>query len=320
MCKNIIKTFKLVFFYSSVLFFSAPFLFTVYAEEADEKTRDISVSTAADYRQQLGKIVAVEEEFYHHDLDSYVRYMPSCGADAQSGKVALIESAAEYSYTMKVFDQLPIEFALGTKYIGITNSTAVKLPSVLTSTAFGAETTLPFFNFKKTYFTIGLAPRFNTDNWSISSSAFSLSQRYFFIYQANDKLTFIAGVSITPHENDPLMPILGFIYKPNDRLTFNIIPKQPEISYVLTKKFTLFGQADITMDEYKVTKDDLKNAVLEYNEIHAGAGLRYEVNKYIQSSISLGGIFNRSIKYQNNFGKVKLDNGMYTEFRVEIAI
>jgi hypothetical protein len=71
--------------------------------------------------------------------------------------------------------------------------------------------------------------------------------------------------------------------------SFNIIPKQPEISYALTDKLTILSQADIMLDEYKVDKDGLKNTRLEYTEIHAGAGLRYRVNKYVQTAISIGG-------------------------------
>ncbi|MCK9430527.1 MAG: DUF6268 family outer membrane beta-barrel protein [Candidatus Omnitrophica bacterium] len=290
-------------------------------EQIMDEAGDDSGADASAYRQKLGKTIVEEEEFYNHDLDTYVRYMPSRGAGSQSGKVGIVDSASEYSYTLKAFGQLPVEFAVGTKYIGITNSTVVELPSRLTSIFIGAETTLPFFNVKNTYLTIGLAPAFHTDNWGIRSSALSLAQRYFFIHQANDKLAFIAGVSISPHESDPVMPILGFIYKPTDRLTFNIVPKQPEISYDLTDKLTVFGQADMTMDEYRVNKDGKKNTVLEYNEMHAGAGLRYAFNKYIQGNISAGGIFNRSIKYREDYnGKVTVKNGMYTEFRVDITI
>jgi len=307
------KLISLGLFFLVAIIYLCP-LFDLCAEEND------SSSKASDYRQKLDRMVVVEEEFYSQDLDNYIRYLPSRGVAAQSGKVAVVDSAMEYSYTIKAFDQLPVEFALGTKYIGITNTTAVELPAHLTTIFIGAETTLPFFNIKNTYFTIGLAPVFDADNWSIRSSALCFTQRYFFIYQLNNKLILIAGVSVTPHEEDAVMPLLGFIYKPNDRLTFNITPKQPEISYVLTKKLTIFGQADVTMNEYRVAKDGVKNTALIYNEIHAGVGLRCKVNKHILGSVSVGEAFNRSIKYRDYYGKVVVNNGMYAEFRVDIRI
>ena len=69
----------------------------------------------------------------------------------------------EYSYSLKAFDKIPVEFGLGVKYTDITNTVAVKLPSRLTNIFFGAETTLSFFSFKNTYFTVALAPEFRVD-------------------------------------------------------------------------------------------------------------------------------------------------------------
>ncbi|MDD5116166.1 MAG: DUF6268 family outer membrane beta-barrel protein [Candidatus Omnitrophica bacterium] len=282
---------------------------------------DGPASGASNYRQRLGKTIVKEEDFFSHELDTYVRYMPSRGAAAQAGRISIVDSATEYSYTVKVLGGLPVEFGLGAKYIGIANTTSVKLPPHLTRVSFGVETTVPFLTVKDTYFTVGLAPMFSTDNWGVRSSALSLTQRYFLIRQASDSLTLIAGVFISPHENDPIMPILGFIYKPNDKLTFNIIPKQPEISYKLNDKLTLFSQADITMDEYRVDKEGLKNIALEYNEIHAGAGLRYKANENIQGNIVVGGVFNRSIKYRrDDYGKITVKNGVYTELRIDIKM
>ncbi|MDD5501147.1 MAG: DUF6268 family outer membrane beta-barrel protein [Candidatus Omnitrophica bacterium] len=286
-------------------------------DEQAEGTFDLRPST---YRQKLGKVVVPEDESYSHGLDNYLRFMPSCGVSGQSGRVSIVDTATEYNYNVKIFGQLPVEFAVGEKYISIVNSTAVDLPSRLTSVFFGVETTLPFFAVKNTYFTIGLAPVFDTGDWGIRSSALSFVQRYFFIYQLDEKMVFVSGVSIAPHEKDPVMPILGFIYKPNERLTFNILPKQPEISYVLNNRLTVFGQADMTMDEYKVTRRGVKNNVLEYNEIHAGAGLRYKMNKHIQGSVSAGGVFNRSLKYRDGGGKAQIEDGMYMELRIDINV
>ncbi len=57
---------------------------------------------AGGYRQVLEEVVVKEEEYFPQELDSYARYMPSRGAKAQSGKVGIIDSAAEYSYEIKV--------------------------------------------------------------------------------------------------------------------------------------------------------------------------------------------------------------------------
>ena len=278
-------------------------------------------TSVPNYRQELRKPIVENEEYTPQEFDSFVRYMGPRGASSQVGKVGVVDSAAEYSYEIKVFSKIPVQFAVASRYVGIDNTTAVKLPAHLTSAGFGIETTLPFFSFDKTYFTIGLAPSFFSDNWNFRSSSFNLMQRYFLIYQPNEKWVFVCGVNYYPRCRPEVSPLLGFIYKPNNRLTFNIIPESPEISYLLNDKLTVFIQGDSTRTEYRVTKDNLKNVVLNYDEMHLGTGLRYKWNKYVTSSIAVGGVFNRSIEYrQKDIGKVVIEDGYYTEFRLVMAM
>ncbi len=319
---------KLLFLALGVFIFSF-FILNVYADEGREQAQVQAINevqestdlTSFNYRQQLGKPIVVEEEQFAQELDTYARFMPPTGSDSQSGKIGLITAASEYSYQMKAFDKLPIQFAVGTKYIGINNSTVVKLPAKLTTVAFGAEATLPFFNLDKTYFTIGLAPSFYSDSWRLNSSTFSLEQRYFMIYQANEKLTLVAGAQYSPGFRPSVSPIVGLIYRPNDRLTFNLLPDNPEIDYDLNDKWTAFAQGGYTSEQYKVKQGNLKNVVLNYNEMRLGAGLRCALNKYSKASLSAGSVFNRSIEYkQDSLGKVAPNSGFYTEFRVDIIM
>ncbi|MFA6130172.1 MAG: DUF6268 family outer membrane beta-barrel protein [Candidatus Omnitrophota bacterium] len=304
---------KLALFALFIGLFLRPYWQEAYAEES-------AAPENADYHQKLGHVIEEKEKEPPYELDSYVRYMPSRGARSQQGKVAVTDSASEFSYDFKAFGKLPVELAIGSRYIGIHNTTGVKLPSRLTQLSVGAETTLPLF-FDKTYFTIGLAPSFYTDNWNFNSSSFRIPQRYFFIYQPDKKWIFICGVGVFPDFENVVEPILGFIYKPDDRLTFNIVPSRPEITYAVNDKLTLLLEAEMSADEFEVGKDNLKNVVLEYNETHLGTGFKYQVNKYIQTSVSAGYIFNRSIKYRDeNLGKVGIKNGLYTELRLDISV
>jgi hypothetical protein len=308
----------------SGVFISAFFLFSAlgdsYAQDQTQ-TEAEDTSVISNYRQELRKTIVVKEEYFPQELDSYVRYMGSSGASGQSGIIGIIDSAAEYSYEIKAFGKLPIQFGIASRYIGIKNTTLVKLPAYLTSVGFGVETMFPFFNFDKTYLAIGVAPSFFSDNWNFRTSSFSLLQRYFLIYQPNEKLVFLCGVNYSPRFRDPVSPILGFIYKPNERLTFNIIPESPEISYSLNDKLTVLIQGDSTSNEYRVKKGDLKNVVLNYDEMHLGAGLRCKWNKHLTGSFTAGGVFNRSIQYRHDsLGKVTIDNGFFAEFRLVMAI
>lgn len=271
------------------------------------------------FRQKLKEIITEEEVV--HEMDSYVRYMPSRSLKDQPGEVSIIDSESEYSYAFKAFGKLPIELSVNSEYvdIGASDAVPVSLPAHLTGVGFGAQATTPFF-FDKTYLRLKIMPSFYSQNWNFKSSSFRIPAQLFLIYQPNEKWTFIAGVAAYPGFETPILPIGGFIYKANDKLTFNIIPARPTISYSINDRITVFAEGGFSGGEYRVTKDGYKGAVLSYNEIHCGGGVEFTLNKYIDLSISSGYMFNRYLKYRDSLGKVNLKNDLYSELRVEVGI
>lgn len=305
--------------------------FSVYAENnAEEDTKSAPEAKSepaateekeAYYRRKIEALITTEEDETPQDIDTYIRYMPSRKVEAQSGKVAIIDSNFEYSYEFKAFDRLPIQISLQQDYIGIKNSTVVELPAHLVGLSIGLEATFPFFNFNKTYFRVGLNPSFYGDDWSFPTSRFRMPVQTFLIYQPQESLTLIAGVAVFPDFEDVVLPILGLIYKPNDKLSFNLIPKRPNISYALNDRLTLFAEGGLPVSsEFEVDKDDLKNVILEYDDTRVGVGAKYKFNKFINASVSTGGVFNRRLQYRDSLGKVEIKNGLYTEFRLEARI
>ena len=252
-------------------------------------------------------------------VDSYIRYMPSRGVEAMPGKVEITEADSEYSYEFKLMGKLPVKFSLDNNYIGIKETVDVELPAHLIGLTTDIETTLPFFNFNKTYLRIGISPAFYADDWDFPASSFRLLSRFIFLYVPNPKWTFVAGVAVYPDFEQEALPILGFIYKPTDKLTFNIVPKRPNITYLLNDKVLLLAEGGGSLNsEFETTRNDSKNVVLHYKEMHLGAGVRLKINKLIQSSLTAGAVFNRSLKYRDTQGKVNIKEGLYTELRTEI--
>jgi hypothetical protein len=205
-------------------------------------------------------------------------------------------------------------------YISLDNSTAVELPAHLTGFITSIDVTLPFFNLNNTYLRLGVEPSFYGDNWNADSSAFRIPSRIFATYQPNDKLTLLLGVAVYPDYHHQVWPIVGLIYKPNDKLTFDLTPKRPNITYSFNEKLNVFAEGNLSYDEFEVEKGNLKNVVLEYTEAHLGAGIEYNLNKFIKASISGGGVFNRQLKYKDVPGKVAIKDGAYTEFRLDVKM
>lgn len=254
-------------------------------------------------------------------FDSYFRYLPTRGAKDMDGRLGIIDSAYEASYEVKAFDNLPVEFSLSNRYIGINDTvTQVDLPPHLIGVVGDVETTLPFFDFKKTYLRVGVSPAFYKDDWNFESSNFRLLSRYYMIYQPNDKWTFIAGVLVTPDFENEAWPILGFIYKPNDRLTFNIVPERATVNYALNKKTSIFAVGDISISEFEVTRESSKNVILFYKASYLGGGVELKLNRFISASLATGAVFNRTLKYRDDQGKVNIKDDVYTEFRLQIAM
>lgn len=294
------------------------------AEAGPETTPDTKPGKELEYSQNLEQRItkeSSEEEDLPVAADSYFRFMPSAGARAQSGSVSLNRLASEFSYDLKAFNKLPVKLIISSSQIDINNSTIIKLPAHLTAFSFGAETTLPFFNFYKTYLRLEVEPSWYTANWNFRGSSFTIPSRVILIWQRSDKLTLVAGVSVYPDNNTPVFPVLGFIYTPNDKLTFNIIPPKPSITYKLSDKWSIFAEGGIVFDEYFLKKAKEGKVILEYHEDSLGAGLKYTFNKFIQASFSTGALFQRYLGYDpDSAGKVSLKNGLYTEFRLQINI
>jgi hypothetical protein len=288
--------------------------------EAEGQPQEKPVEQKMWLRQKLDQIIVVEAEEFHHEFDSYVRFMPSRGVDAMSGKVGINHRESEYSYQFKLYGEMPMEFSVNTAYIGIENTTNVELPAHLNTVSCGLEFTLPFFTLENAYLRTRIKPSFYDDDWNFRSSSFRLPFYTFAIFQPNERLTYILGVAVFPDFRDKVAPVLGFIYIPNDKLTFSITPERPNISYKMSDNLTLFAEGGFNSGEWEVTKDNIKNTILEYHERNLGAGVKYKFNKFIQGSLSAGSAFGRRLQYRDSLGKVNIKDGFYTELRMEIRI
>ncbi len=296
---------------------------------------DINESASKGVINQIKKITANQEKKStvsaeekeestksKHEAESYFTFLPSSGAKSANGSISLVESGFNYSYEFKAFGQLPITLSLGSEYIGIDNSNAsLDLPSHLTSFTTGLEFILPFFNIDKTYISSGIEPSFFTDDWNFDSSSFRIPFNSFLIHKPNDKLTIIGGIAVFPDFKEKIYPVFGFIYKPNKQWIFNITSESPSIVYSPNKKWSFFGEIRTPLgSEFEVTRQDRSHVVLMYNDTRIGGGVTYNFNKFISTTLSMGGAFGRYFKYRDEDGKVSLDNGLYGKFAIDVQM
>lgn len=261
-----------------------------------------------------------DEGDFKNEVDAYLRFIPPSSAKAQSGRVEVIQSQVKYSYGFKLFDRMPVTLLLHPEYTSIDNSTVVELPAHLTGVSTGIETIFPFFNLKNTYLRLRVSPAFYGDDWDFQSRNFRISTRLLAVYVPDEKWAFIAGVAFFPRYEDAVWPLVGLVYKASDRLVFNLTPPRPDISYKLSDRTTVFAEAGFFINEYPVARSASENAILLYRHGFVGGGVRYRFNKFLETSLSAGGVVLHTLKYRDSQGKVGLNNGFYAEFRIQAGI
>ena len=250
------------------------------------------------------------------------KYLPETGVDAQSGDLAISESKFSFEHEFKVQDRLPVTFSIMDKHTDINSDVAVFLPSNLVgrSIGLGAKFPAPFTSSENYFVGMDVFPSMYTDGWNESSaSAFRIPFRTYLIYKRDENFIVVAGLSVRPSFDTTVLPVLGLIYRPNDQLSFNLASDNPNITYKLTDKTSILVEADLVNDEYEVTRNGEKGRVLFYREISTGAGVEHSFTENIKGLVSVGGVFGRTIKYEDDNGKVQPDSGMYVKARVTVG-
>jgi hypothetical protein len=282
----------------------------------------LAISCAWADTQYEEEVKAMEIEF-PHELNNTLMYVPPCDVSSQSGRVWTIENDTRYDYHFKVLDKLPVTLSIDHEYIDIEHTIDnVQLPPQLVSVAFDIETTFPAYVVDKTYIRVGITPSFWADSWAFVGRDFRLPMRFYAIYLPNDQLILAAGLAIFPGFGNEFLPVGGVIYKPIDSLELNLTTYKPSITYSVNDKFDVFveGNYAFTTGEYVVTRGDARDAIFENNYGYAGGGIGYKFNKNIKASFSTGGIFNRTLVYRGDEGKVAVDPGVYLQCAIDIQM
>jgi hypothetical protein len=115
-------------------------------------------------------------------------------------------------------------------------------------------------------------------------------------YFVSADLIFLAGVYVDVNAGEPVFPVIGVHWKISDKWVIEGMPPRPQIQYSLTDSVTLFAGADLREETFVVDNrfgtsrgmPQLNHAILEYNEIRAGAGLTWKVNKNVSLDIEGG--------------------------------
>ena len=144
-------------------------------------------------------------------------------------------------------------------------------------------------------------------------------------YPLADNFVIVGGVSYTGLRSIQFIPIIGFSWSINDKWKVSMIPPEPRVIYTASDNLQIWAGGELAGGSYRVDerrtreKKSLNNAVLDYSEWRAGAGLTYKVNKW---EIELGGgyAFQRKFDYHRAEEGFETDEGApYVKFQVSGA-
>jgi hypothetical protein len=139
-------------------------------------------------------------------------------------------------------------------------------------------------------------------------------------YFQSPDLIFIAGLSIDPNSDIPVIPAVGVHWKVSDRWLIEGIAPRPQLQFSPTDNITLFVGADLRTGTYRmdnqfgnsVRLEKLNNAILDYWEVRGGGGLTWSIWNGVKLDIEGGLVpYRRFDYYRANFKVISPDWAPY---------
>jgi hypothetical protein len=139
--------------------------------------------------------------------------------------------------------------------------------------------------------------------WRDFNVPFEIAGSYF----VSADLILLFGIYVDVNASPPVFPVIGVHWKLSDKWVIEGMPPRPQIQYALSDSVTLFAGADLREETFVVDNQfgtsrgvpQLNNAIVEYSEIRAGAGLTWKLSKRVTMDIEGGCSPYRRFDYPN---------------------
>jgi hypothetical protein len=115
-------------------------------------------------------------------------------------------------------------------------------------------------------------------------------------YIASETVQWILGLSIDANRQLPVIPAIGVHWSLSDNWVVDAVLPTPRIEYDYSKALTLYLGGDFDDGTYRVDqgvgtalgRSKLSDAVVEYDEIHVGAGFSWQPSKAVTLELEGG--------------------------------
>jgi hypothetical protein len=164
---------------------------------------------------------------------------------------------------------------------------------------------------------IGAHPGIYSDFQGVSWQDFNVPFEIVGTYFVSSDLLFIGGVYVDVDSDFPVFPVIGVHWKVSDKWVIEGIAPRPQLQYLLSDTVTLFAGADVREATFRMNNQfgqerdmpKLDDAILNYWEIRAGAGVTVKISKSLNLDFEGGCTPYRRFEYPRADGfKVKSED------------
>ena len=232
-----------------------------------------------------------------YELDAESSFFGAGTANAGSknvGDITEISSSAKFVLSAQIGDTALLRLGFG--WLGYFFDPEPKAPIPYSLQAENLEVGADIQVSPAILARIEALPGIYSDARDITARNFNVPFEIAASYFVSADLILLAGVYVDVNAGDPVFPVIGVHWKLSDKWVIEGMPPRPQLQYILSDKVTLFAGADLREETFVVDHQfgtsrglpQLNNAILEYNEIRAGAGLTWKIYKGITLDIEGG--------------------------------
>ena len=248
------------------------------------------------------------------------RFMLAADAQDQSGDIQLTKIKLRLGYQKELENGRPFYVTIGPDHYIADDSTAANIPDEFKSRGIriGTEFDMPLVADDRYSWGWELNPTFQSaKKQSFDGETFRFNFSTFGKFKGDNDLVWVLGANVRPEYDLVVLPIFGVNYKLNDKISLNLVSDEPNIAYLLNDDTKILLEFDYTLDEFEVTDDTNKGAILQMQDFATGVGVEHSFNNNFLASVGVGGVFNRILKFQNETGKAVLDDGLYLNVKMD---
>ncbi len=232
-----------------------------------------------------------------YELDAESSFFGNGSANAGSknvGDITEICSSAKFVLSAQVRDSALLRFGVGWLGYFFDPEPKAPIPDSLQAEnlEIGADIQVSPAILARVEALPGIYSNARDITWRDFNVPFEVAASYF----VSADLILLAGIYVDVNAATPVFPVIGVHWKLSDKWVIEGMPPRPQIQYILSDSVTLFAGAELREETFRVDNQfgtsrgtpQLNNAIVQYNEVRAGAGLTWKVYRGVTVDIEGG--------------------------------